>query len=373
LDRLLAAVQNSGDAFTPQAQDLLRGMSEAWRGWRKTRPPASWTALASRASTSHDPEITDRVRDLSVLFGDGRALGDVRHILNDTRADPVARRNALRTLLDNDADNLGPLLKQLSTEEALRTDATIGLLELGDPDAPGLVVNRYLAAQTRDRAQVLGAMVTRSAAATVLLQAIADGRIPRADLTPFHARQITSLHDAALTKRLGEVWGSVRTSDAEKRASSARFRRELSAERLRSADLVHGRQLFNQVCAACHKLYGEGGDVGPDLTGSGRANLDYLLENMVDPSAVVSADYRMTIATLKDDRVLNGVLRDQTARTVTIQSQTGLTTIERAEIESLQDSSLSVMPEGQLESLKPDDRRDLIGYLMHPQQVALPK
>ncbi|MBP9901074.1 MAG: c-type cytochrome, partial [Verrucomicrobia bacterium] len=191
-------------------------------------------------------------------------------------------------------------------------------------------------------------------------------------LTPFHARQITSLNDATLTKLLAEVWGSVRTSDAEKRASSARFRQELTPERLKSADLGHGRQLFNLACAVCHKLYGEGGNVGPDLTGSGRSQLDYLLENVVDPSAVVSADYRMTVATLKDERVLNGLLRDQTARTVTIQSQSGLTTIERTEIESLQDSALSVMPEGLLESLKPDDRRDLIGYLMHPQQVALP-
>ena len=94
---------------------------------------------------------------------------------------------------------------------------------------------------------------------------------------------------------------------------------------------------------------------------------------MVDPSAVVSADYRMTIATLKDDRVLNGVLREQTVRTVTIQSQTGVMTLERTEIESLQDSALSVMPEGLLEGLPADDRRDLIGYLMHPQQVPLPK
>jgi len=93
----------------------------------------------------------------------------------------------------------------------------------------------------------------------------------------------------------------------------------------------------------------------------------------VDPSVVVSAEYRMTIATLKDDRVLNGVSRDPTARTVTLQSQTGLTTIERTEIASLQDSTKSVMPEGLLESLKPGDRRDLIGYLPHPQPVALPK
>jgi putative heme-binding domain-containing protein len=76
---------------------------------------------------------------------------------------------------------------------------------------------------------------------------------------------------------------------------------------------------------------------------------------------------------LKDGRVLNGVVRDQTLRTVTIQSQTEQTTIERTEIEALQESGLSLMPEGLLESLKPDERRDLIGYLMHPQQVGLPK
>ncbi len=373
LNHLLAAVQDSDNGFTPQAQDLLRGMSEALRGWRKTKPPASWAAFASRTSASNDAETTQRVRELSVVFGDGRALGDVRHILADPMADLLARRNALRTLLDSQTDNLPPLLKQLLSEEAFRTEATIGLLELGDPDGPALAVSRYQKAVASDQAQLLAALVSRPAGAAALLQAIADGRIPRADLTPFHARQITSLEDAALTKRLGEVWGSIRTSDAEKRASSARFRQELTPERLTSADLGHGRQLFNLACAACHKLYGEGGNVGPDLTGSGRGQLDYLLENMVDPSAVVSAEYRMTIATLKDERVLNGVLRDQTARTVTIQSQTGLTTIERTEIESLQDSALSVMPEGLLEALQPDDRRDLIGYLMYSQPVALPK
>jgi putative heme-binding domain-containing protein len=170
-----------------------------------------------------------------------------------------------------------------------------------------------------------------------------------------------------------EIWGSVRASDATKRGIIDDFRRELSAERLKSADLVHGRQLFNQACAACHKLYGEGGNVGPDLTGSGRAQLDYLLENIVDPSAVMAADYRMSIATLKDGRVLNGVLRDKTERTVTIQSQTELTTLDRRDILSLDNSAFSLMPEGLLESLKADDRRDLIGYLMHSQQVSLSK
>ncbi len=373
LERLLASVQDPGGNITSQAQDILRGMSEALRGWRKARPPETWVGFANRTSTINDPEVKERVRDLSVVFGDGRALGDLRHILADPMADVLVRRNALRTMLDSRTENLAPLLKQLLKEEAFRTDAVIGLLELGDPDGPALAVTRYQSAVASQQAQLLGALVSRSAGANAVLEALANGRIARTELTPFHARQIASLDNAALTKRLGEVWGSVRTSDAEKRATSARLRQQLTSARLQTADLGRGRQLFTQVCAACHKLYGEGGSVGPDLTGSGRTQLDYLLENIVDPSAVVSADYRMTIATLKDDRVLNGVLREQTARTVTILSQTGVTRLERTEIESLQDSALSVMPEGLLEGLPADDQRDLIAYLMHPQQVPLPK
>jgi len=373
LERLLTAVQNSGEVFVPQTQDLLRGMSEALRGWRKAKPPASWAAFASWASMSSDPEIAERVHDLSVIFGDGRALDHIRKTLIDTSADPVARRTALRTLLDSDTNNLVTLLKGVVNEETLRTDATIGLLQIGDPDGPSLAVSRYQSVVPTERARVIGAMATRPAAAAVLLQAIADGRIPRTELTPFHARQIASFNNVELTKRLGDVWGLVRTSDAAKRASIDRFRLELSADRLKSADLVHGRQLFDQACLACHRLYGQGGNVGPDLTGSGRAQLDYLLENLVDPSAVVPADYRISIVTLKDGRVLNGVLRDKTGRTVTIHSQTELTTVERTEIESIEESTLSIMPEGLLELLKPADRRDLIGYLMHPEQVALPK
>ncbi len=373
LERLLVAIENAGDAFTLQAQDCLRGMNEALRGWRKAPAPTGWASFAGRCSTSKNTEIADRARDLSAIFGDGRALGDVRQILTDTAADPSARRSALRTLLDSNADNLAPVLRQMARDETLRMDATIGLLEIGDADGPRLGLGRYQSGTANDRARILGAMVTRPGAATVLLEAIADRRIPREELAPFQARQIASLNDASLTKRLSEVWGVVRSSDSAKRASIDRFREELSKERLKSANLPHGRRLFDRVCAVCHQLYGQGGNVGPDLTGSGRANLDYLIENLVDPSAVVPSDFRMTVATLKDGRVLNGVVRDQTAKTVTIQGQTGLTTIERTEIESLQESALSLMPEGLLESLQPDDRSDLVGYLMHTQQVATPK
>src|SRR5262249_39182243 len=162
-------------------------------------------------------------------------------------------------------------------------------------------------------------------------------------------RQIASHGDAALNKRLTEVWGDVRASDGEKRAVIDRLRKRLTPDHLKAADLAQGRQIFNQACASCHTLFGEGGRIGPDLTGSGRANLDYLLENVVDPSAIVPAGFRMSVVELKDGRVLNGVVTSKTDRILTLQTATEQVTVQRSDVQDLRESNLSLMPDGLLE------------------------
>ena len=352
--------------------DIVSGLSQAWKGWRKLAAPEGWVAFSDSLKASGDAALQSKLSEINLLFGDGRALVELRTVVADASADGAARRAALKTLLEGRVENLAPLLKKLTDDSLLRAGAIIGLLQMGDTSAPALTVSRYPQVTTGERAQLMGAMVTRPASAKALLTAIGGGKIPKADLTPFHARQIAGLNDAALTARLTEVWGAVRSSSAETRSSIDRLRGELTPDRITSADLVAGRKLFTQACAGCHVMYGEGGKVGPDLTGSGRASIDYLLENIVDPSAVVPAEFRMSIVALKDDRILNGVIREKTDRTITLQNQTELATFERREIESIEESTASMMPEGLLESLTADQRRDLIGYLMHPKQVALP-
>jgi putative heme-binding domain-containing protein len=142
---------------------------------------------------------------------------------------------------------------------------------------------------------------------------------------------------------------------------------------LAKADKSQGRVQFNKLCASCHTLYGHGGAIGPDLTGSGRDNLDYLLENIVDPSATVNADFRMSVIAMNDGRVLNGLVRSPTDRTITLQSQNELVVLARKEIEQIAPSPLSLMPEGQIDPLTPDEVRDLFAYLMNRTQVALPE
>ena len=87
---------------------------------------------------------------------------------------------------------------------------------------------------------------------------------------------------------------------------------------------------------------------------------------------MVTADFRMTVVNMKDGRVLNGLIAAKTDRTLTLRTRNETLTVERTEVEGAQESKLSLMPEGLLESLTEAQRRDLIAYLMHPAQVPVP-
>jgi putative membrane-bound dehydrogenase-like protein len=370
LNALLEVAANRPEAFQ---SDILTGISAGLTGWRKAAPPAAWNALAKGLAGSPDAQLRERVRELSVLFGDGRALDAVKQVALDGKADPAARQAALRTLIENRPPDLQAVCGQLLGVRHLSASAVRGLALFEDPAIAEKLATTYPSFSPADRPVVIETLVSRPAFARILLRETAAGRIPRADLTPFHARQIRSFNDDALTRQLKESWGGIRDTSADKQALIARLKPSLTPDRLRAADPGKGRVLFTNLCGACHTLYGEGGTLGPDLTGSGRGNLDYLLDNIVDPGAVVGADFRMTVASLKDGRVLNGFIAAQTERTLTLKSMTGSLTLDRAEIVRLEESPDSIMPEGLLGTLGETQVRDLIAYLMSGSQVPLPE
>jgi putative membrane-bound dehydrogenase-like protein len=370
LNRLLGlATSSHAEAFVT---DILAGLTEALTGWRKASKPDGWDALARRYISSTNSVLLDRMRDLSVVFGDGRALDQVRKIALDPQADLAARKAALRTLIEARPADLRPICERLLRVMYLNPMAAQGLASFDDSAIGTALANAYRQFHPAERAQLISVLVSRPSFARELLDAIGAGRIPRADLSAFHVRQIRGFNDPALNAQLQTVWGELRESSADKRQAVSQLKSELTSSSLARADLGQGRLVFSTTCASCHRLYGEGADIGPDLTGAGRDNLDYLLENIVDPSAVVSADFRMSVVQLKDDRVLNGYIRGQTERTITVQTMTDKVTLERSDISSIDKSVLSLMPDGLLEALKPSQVRDLIAYLMHPTQVPLP-
>jgi putative heme-binding domain-containing protein len=369
LDALLSLAANRTVEF--QAQ-VVSGLGAALAGWRKARRPPGWDAFQAKLDAMADSNLRARVRELEVLFGDGRALDEVRRLAMNEKAEIDERKAALWTLIESRPPDLRSICERLVRVRYLNAVAVRGLALFDDPAIGKSLAQNYRAFHPSERPSAMETLVSRPAFARALLDQIAAGKIPRNDLTPFHARQILSLGDPAVAKRLSEAWGEIRLSTTDRRDRIATLKSRLDTPTLARADLGQGRTVFNRVCASCHRLYGQGGAIGPDLTGSGRTNLDYLLENIVDPGATVTADFRMVVVAMNDGRVLNGMVKAQSERTLTLQTPTEAITLDRSEIEGLKPSSSSLMPDGLLDTLKPDEIRDLIGYLSHPTQVSLP-
>ncbi|HZL91029.1 MAG TPA: PVC-type heme-binding CxxCH protein [Pirellulaceae bacterium] len=374
-DRNRAALDQLLQKAMPQIEtaraDVVRGLVAGLAGHRRADPPPSWDAFAASLKEA-DPAIRDLVRRVSVVFGDGLALDEVRQVALDGKARIPERQAALKTLIDARPDDLREICQKLLRVRFLNTTALAGLTLFDDPAIGEQLAKNYSSFHPTERPAVIETLVSRATFAGPLLEQIEAGKIPRSDLSALHARQIRSLGDETLTARLSEVWGELRDSPRERHEAIERLKEQLTPKRLATADLRRGRGVFQTNCANCHRLYGAGADVGPDLTGSGRHNLAYLLENIVDPSAVVNKDYRMSIVRVDDGRVLNGLILSQDDRRVVLQTAKEKFTILREEIEQIAPTTLSPMPDGILQPLTGEQVRDLVAYLMGAGQVELP-
>ena len=353
-------------------QDILDGLTAGFAGRHKVKVPSGWEGVQRRVASTENGKLRERVRDLSVLFGDGRALDEVKRVALDGKAEMASRKAALQTLIDNKPNDLREVCEKLLAVRSLNTVAVRGLAAFDDPALGDKLAKNYRSFNPQERPAVIETLVSRPSFAKALLSEMAAGKIARTDLSAFQVRQLRSLGNAELTRQLTEVWGELRDSPAEKQQLAAKIKSQLTLEALQAADKSAGRAVFDKLCANCHRLYGHGGAIGPDLTGAGRHNLDYVVDNMVDPSAVVGADYRMSVVTLHDGRVMNGIVSSKTDRAMTLQTAKDRLTLALADIDELQASPLSLMPDGQLQPLTDAEIRDLVGYLMHPTQVPLP-
>lgn len=366
IDRLLTAML---DRPADIQQAVLAGLVEAFDGRRRVVEPESWRKFAA-VDSLRDRGAT--IRELSTLFGDGRAMEEIRAIVADRGADLPTRRTALRTVIAARPADLREVCESLLSVRGVNGVAAEGLALFSDPDVGRLLAKNYRRFHPDDRPKVLEILVSRPVFAKQLLELVGSGKSPIrvADITPFHARQIDAHGDETLRKQLRSTWGDLRATPAERQLQIARLRESLTDKSLRKADLSRGRRLFTRSCAQCHRLFGDGAQIGPDLTGAQRTNLDYLLQNVVDPSAVVGKDFRMTTVVTSDGRSFSGLLVSRDQETLVLQTQNKRHTIAAEDIDDLVESEQSAMPDGLLQGLDPDRIRDLFAYLMHPVQVS---
>lgn len=359
LDALLA-----GAATAPASirAAMLDGIAQGLAGRRDVRAPAGWETHRATYASAAPP----RFRELGARFGDVSALADLRTVALDAKSPLAERRAALQVLTETRAPALREICEQLLGTPALTAPAAAGLGTLDDPAVADLILAAWPRIAAVDRAAVVGVLATRAAWSAKFIDALAAGRVERAHLSAFHARQMRNLGDAALARRVEEIWGRppAEPTGKEERAQMTLWQNRLTPAVLAGADRANGRTLYQARCASCHVLNGAGGAIGPDLTGSARDNLAYLLENILAPSAIVPDAYRLVAFTLKDGRAVAGMVRERTAAAVTVQTMTERVVLAAADIAREESSAISLMPAGLLDGLGVPHVRDLMGYLM---------
>jgi putative heme-binding domain-containing protein len=359
-------------ASDPVRLDLLTGAREGLRGRKSMKMPKDWPALYPRLARSDTPAIREHAVAIALIFGDPQALAELRKMARNRSAPASTRLAALEALIQKPAPDLAPLLRELLDDRALRRAALRGLASCTDEKTPRRILAHYAELTPEEKQDAVATLASRREYALELLAAIHKKIVARTDVSAYIARQLHSLGDRRISEQLRKVWGEVRDTAPDRRKQIARYRSLLTPNFLKRADVRKGRLVFSKTCGQCHRLFGEGGAIGPDLTGGNRANLDYLLSNLVDPSAEVARDYRMSTVTTHRGRVVTGIVVERSPTRLVVQTATERIVLSREDVETIKDSPQSMMPEGILESLTKEQVRDLVAYLGTKRQVPLP-
>ncbi len=361
--RLLVEQLASDELSSAARVDVLQGLLVGLEGRRAVQMPANWPAVYQRLLALDEVALLEPLNRLALRFGDPAAI----QILQQQAANPAlattVRQRAIAALTDIRAKDFDSDLLQLLDDSQARAAALRGLSVYADEQIGQQILERFEGFDNDEKTTALQTLATRVAWARQLVTAIEQGRVASKDLNAFTARQLHQLGDADLSSRLDQIWGNVQPTSQQLTKQIARYKSWLVPSVIAAADRGHGQQLFKQHCGNCHRFFGEGGAIGPDLSGAQRTNLDYLLENIVAPSVTVSNDFQMQIVTTVDGRVLTGLVESDNDDVLTLLTATERIALPKAEIESQSRSKNSMMPTGLLDPLSDQDIRDLMGYL----------
>jgi putative heme-binding domain-containing protein len=319
-----------------------------------------------RALTAEGSPARVTATVMALWWNDRAAVGAARQILADPKASAADRARILKELAERrdpaDLDSVAALVGDNNVPIRIRQQAVDLLATSGDAGAARSLIDRYASMNTELKPAVLNALARTPASAAVLLDAVAGKKIPQSDVNANHVRQIQSFGDAALTKRVADVWGIVKTErDPERVKIVEQFRQVVKNG---TGDPVAGWKVFEAKCGQCHTIYGKGGQVGPDLTGVGRETLDAVLTNVIDPNLVIGKPYYVNVARTKKGIVFSGILVEETPTRVVLRDGTKTETIARDDLDRLVVQNISMMPEGLEKTMSEQEIRDLVAFLL---------
>jgi putative membrane-bound dehydrogenase-like protein len=366
--QFLDALPEDSASFTAAA---LGGLIEGQRG-KAVTPTVPTDSLIKKLLASANADLAAKARELGTLWGDASALKSSLAKITDpsaTEADRLAGIRVARTQRGEDvrATLLGVITS--ANPEPIRLEAVRALADAGDDNTARRLLAGWGEATPAVRRAVAELCTTRSQWRWDFLNAVQRGDVKRGDISPTVIRTLATAKDDNERAKAQQLFGRVNASSAEKLKLIAQKRKVVTAG---AVDLAAGHEVAKRTCFVCHKLYGEGAEIGPDLTGVGRSSLDALLHNVINPNEIIGQGYENVEVETKDDRSLSGRMVENTDRVVKlVMAGPHEEVIAKADIKSLRVTENSVMPEG-LEQMPDADFRNLIWFILAPPQDGKP-
>ncbi|MEX0938367.1 MAG: PVC-type heme-binding CxxCH protein [Pirellulales bacterium] len=340
--QLLATLQSLPDAADPVTQAIIQG---ATRGGDVD--PALREQLAAATGGRADALLDELVQQAIATAQDEKQSDE--HRADAVRSLQIAGTEHVRELLASLLDHRQPLSVQLA---AL---STLGRID--QADIPHIVIERLDSMSPKLRGEALEVLFSRPDWLRKTLVAIESGELAPSDIDPSRRTLLLAHPDSEIRQR-----ATISRATKSDRADVVRKYREVLD---REGDVPRGRQVFVKSCAACHRLDGEGHEIGPNLATLRNRGAETILVNLLDPSRELDPKFANYVVVTTDGRTLTGVIAEETATSLTLQRGEGAAeTVLRVDVEAIRNTQLSLMPEGLEKEIEPAAMADLLAYLM---------
>jgi putative heme-binding domain-containing protein len=293
-------------------------------------------------------------------FGNAEVAKKLLAAINDSSSPLKAKQNAIEALALNQNPELQEKIPVLLKNPELKTAAIKAIAAYDSENLAEALFGIYPKLSAKNKEDAILTMASRPRYAKFLANGLKDGFIPKSDIPAHTVLQLR----AVLGNGFVEIWGPIDDISQTLQVSFQKYQKLLTDDAIAKADPSEGKKVFQRICAICHQLYGEGGKIGPDLTGSNRTDNTYLLSNILNPSGDVQEDYKLVVITTQDGRTYSGNVVGENDRSLTFRvvNQEPIT-INKSQIITRDVSEKSMMPEGLLNNLSDAEVLNLIAYL----------
>jgi putative heme-binding domain-containing protein len=345
---------------------VVRGIASAFEGAEMPKLPDSLTkALNDYMAKQSGGDLT-----LALRGGNADALAKALKLLSDAKATNTARIAIAKTLAElGKQEAVMPMVAVLKSSAApsLKRGILQAAAKFDDkrlPEALLLGWEGQIAGDKALREDALRVMAGRKEWAQILMNFVNEWKVPAKHFTIDIVRQLSLHKETDIDASIEKHWkGLLATGPTpEKKREAERIK---SVIKTGLGDAEKGKVQFTARCAICHKLFGEGGAIGPELTGYDRANVDFWLDNLFTPSLEIREGFGAYIVKTKGGQIITGLMDAQDANGIVIKDMANnKTAVKQADIEKMEASPISLMPEGLTAGMSDVDLKDFFAYLM---------